>query len=128
MAAFNYSRQREAIVLNLRQRTDHPTAEMIYTDIRMQFPKLSLGTVYRNLTLLSDRGDITRLSALDGADRFDARTDRHDHFVCHSCGAVLDLPPSDYTALICNTQKTFPGLIEDCRVLYRGICVSCRKG
>ena len=47
-----YSRQRESIVNFLASRTDHPTAETIYQNIKKEFPNISLGTVYRNLSLL----------------------------------------------------------------------------
>ena len=56
MSNLKYSRQRESIKKQLMQRNDHPTADMIYTDIRKEYPNISLGTVYRNLALLSDLG------------------------------------------------------------------------
>ena len=71
MATLKYSRQRESIKENLMHRRDHPTADMIYTDIRKIYPNISLGTVYRNLALLSDLGEIRKLTVDGGADRFD---------------------------------------------------------
>jgi hypothetical protein len=56
MAELKHSRQRDYIRENLRHRTDHPTADMIYEDIRKGYPRISLGTVYRNLTLLAESG------------------------------------------------------------------------
>ena len=47
------SRQREAIRQCLTGRYDHPTAETVYMSIKDEFPNISLGTVYRNLSLLS---------------------------------------------------------------------------
>ncbi len=125
MTAHKYSRQREAILLNLRQRIDHPTADMVYEDIRREFPNLSLGTVYRNLALLSSLGEITRLGASDGPVRYDGRTDAHNHFVCRRCGAVIDLPASDFSSLLEGTQCGFSGRIEDCRIIFRGLCGDC---
>ena len=89
--ALKYSRQRESIKANLMHRTDHPTADMVYDDIRKIYPNISLGTVYRNLGLLSDLGEITRLATLTGADRYDGNTRPHSHFVCRKCGCVYDL-------------------------------------
>lgn len=54
--ALKYSRQRELIKNFLTGRRDHPTAEIVYRNVRQQNPNISLGTVYRNLTLLADRG------------------------------------------------------------------------
>ena len=57
-----YSRQRESIVNFLASRTDHPTAETIYQNIKKEFPNISLGTVYRNLSLLEEIGEIIKIS------------------------------------------------------------------
>ena len=66
-----YSKQREAIKSFLAGRYDHPTAETVYLGIKEEFPNISLGTVYRNLSLLSDIGEIQKLSTGIGPDRFD---------------------------------------------------------
>ena len=80
--ALKRSRQREMIKSFLMGRKDHPTADVIYSNLKQQDPNLSLGTVYRNLTLLSDMGEILRLRVGDGVDHFDADTPEHYHFVC----------------------------------------------
>ena len=79
--ALKRSRQREMIKSFLMGRKDHPTADVIYSNLKQQDPNLSLGTVYRNLTLLSDMGEILRLRVGDGVDHFDADTSEHYHFV-----------------------------------------------
>ena len=89
--ALKYSRQREAIKTFLMTRKDHPTADVVYENVRKEFPNISLGTVYRNLTLLSDMGELLRLRVGDGMDHFDATTEPHYHFICHGCGRVIDL-------------------------------------
>ena len=61
MTTMKYSRQREAIKRCLAERMDHPTAEMIYSDLREHDPRLSLGTVYRNLALLTELGEIKNI-------------------------------------------------------------------
>ena len=77
------SKQRDAIVAFLKTRKDHPTADMVYHEIRQTIPNISLGTVYRNLSLLSDRGEILRLSCDGKTDRFDADIRPHYHFICN---------------------------------------------
>ena len=74
MTALKYSRQRESIKDYLMHTNAHPTADMVYLHVKEQFPNISLGTVYRNLNLLSDMGEIIKISTPDGADRFDGRT------------------------------------------------------
>ena len=72
-----YSRQRESIKNFLMTRTDHPTAETIYENLRKEFPKISLGTVYRNLSLLTDIGENQTISTGVGPDRFDGNVSPH---------------------------------------------------
>ena len=88
MSTLKYSRQRESIKVCLQGRKDHPTADMLYTDVRKEFPNISLGTVYRNLSLLSELGEIKRLTTGDGPDRFDGDTSTHHHFICRKCQCV----------------------------------------
>ena len=82
MAALKYSRQRESIKEFLRSRTDHPTADTVYENLRQIYPNISLGTVYRNLSLLSDIGEIRKLTNFGSADRYDGRVAPHSHFMC----------------------------------------------
>ena len=82
MATLKYSRQRESIKEFLRTRKDHPTADVVYENMKLIYPNISLGTVYRNLSLLADLGEIKKLSSFAGADHFDGRTERHCHFMC----------------------------------------------
>ncbi len=60
MASLKYSRQRESIIQYLSATHSHPTADMVYMHVKEEFPNISLGTVYRNLNLLADIGEITR--------------------------------------------------------------------
>ena len=92
MKTLKYSRQRESIKACLMSRKDHPTADALYTSIREQFPNISLGTVYRNLNLLVELGEIRKLSCGDGTDHFDYDTSPHYHYVCRQCGRVMDIP------------------------------------
>lgn len=86
-----YSRQRERIRQLVQSTETHPTAEWVYDRLKGEIPGLSLGTVYRNLKLLSEQGEIARADLGDGIDRFDCRTENHYHFVCLSCGTIHDL-------------------------------------
>lgn len=123
--ALKYSRQREVIQDFLMTRKDHPTADVVYMNVRQQYPNISLGTVYRNLTLLSDMGEITRLRVGDGVDHFDADTSPHHHFVCTECGSVIDLDMEsiDYVTEI--AEKSFPGRIDGHVTYFYGLCDNC---
>lgn len=123
------SKQREAIKSYLMGQKNHPTADMVYTAVRQEFPNISLGTVYRNLTLLSDIGEILRLNIGDGVDRFDATTEPHYHFICRECGNVIDLDV-DAEALSRITTvaaKNFSGQIVGHTTHFYGLCENCCK-
>ena len=92
MKTLKYSRQRESIKACLMNRHDHPTADALYASIREEYPNISLGTVYRNLNLLVETGEIQRLTCGDGADHYDGVAAPHYHFMCRDCHQVYDVP------------------------------------
>ncbi|MBQ8627485.1 MAG: transcriptional repressor [Agathobacter sp.] len=119
------SRQRDAIRQNLMNRYDHPTAETVYMDIKKDFPNISLGTVYRNLSLLSDLGEIQKITTGVGPDRFDGNPRPHCHFQCRTCGDVLDIHFEHQQELTNHAAKNFPGVIEGNSIQFYGLCPSC---
>ena len=100
MAALKYSRQRESIKEFLRSRTDHPTADTVYENLRQIYPNISLGTVYRNLSLLSDIGEIRKLTNFGSADRYDGRVAPHSHFMCTRCNRVIDMQSDSLNGIL----------------------------
>lgn len=124
--AQKYSRQRELIKDFLCTRKDHPTADVVYMNVRQQFPNISLGTVYRNLTLLSGTGEIQRLRLGDGVDHFDADTSPHNHFVCTKCGCVQDLEMESISHIVETAGEHFNGRIDGHVTYFYGICGECR--
>ena len=71
MATLKFSRQRESIKQYLASTKEHPTADMVYMHVKEDYPNISLGTVYRNLNLLTDIGEALKITTPDGADRFE---------------------------------------------------------
>ena len=127
MQKIRYSKQREAIKSFLLNRKDHPTAEVVYINIKKEYPNISLGTVYRNLTLLSNIGEIVRLQTGDRVDHFDATTTPHYHFICKRCDNVIDLDIDEKTINDINKKanKTFNGKIDNHTMYFYGICKKC---
>ena len=123
--AVKYSRQRQIIYNFLMTRKDHPTADVVYRNVREEFPNISLGTVYRNLTLLADMGEIQRLQVGDGVDHFDADTSKHCHFICSNCSAVTDMQLDCLEELLIKAQQTFDGRIDRQSTCFHGVCGSC---
>lgn len=124
MAKLNYSRQREAILDFLCHTTSHPTAEEVYRHIQEIYPNISLGTVYRNLSLLVEHGQALRIQGED-CDHFDSNTRPHYHFVCDSCHHVYDVCISPSRSLELNAERCFPGKIRGHSVLFYGTCEKC---
>lgn len=126
MMTLKHSRQRESIKSYLSGRKDHPTADMVYTSLREEFPNISLGTVYRNLSLLVELGEIKKLTT-DGADRYDAVTEPHSHFICRRCGCVLDvMVPVEDPVRTVNEQWNL-GEVDECRIEFLGVCSRCKN-
>ena len=119
-----HSKQRDSIKEFLMGRKDHPTAAVVSDNVRRSFPNISLGTVYRNLTLLADIGEISRIHVGDGVDHFDADTSPHYHFICSECGCVrdLDMPGIDLDEI---ASRNFDGQIECHTVYFHGRCRDC---
>jgi len=122
-----YSRQRESIKSYLSCCHTHPTADAVYLAIREQYPNISLGTVYRNLSLLASLGEIRKISCGDGADRFDGDLRPHSHVVCTCCGIVQDLPGQPSESLMEFAESHYAGKIFGFQTIFQGICPDCLK-
>ena len=118
------SKQRQLILDAVMTRCDHPTADQIYLDVRAKDDRISRGTVYRNLGVLSENGQITDVK-VPAADRYDSRTDRHHHLFCKGCGRVFDAPlryHAEYDAQIA-AETGFQ--VSRHRVIFEGLCPEC---
>ncbi len=120
-----FSKQRECIRQNLLQRCDHPTAEMVYQDVKQALPNISLGTVYRNLILLTERGEILKLSMPDGPDRFDGNVCPHVHFLCKECGELSDLFVAEPESVFQQIVPGFKGEVHSGAIQLFGLCEEC---
>ena len=119
-----YSRQREAILLNLRSRCDHPDADEVYTSVREVYPNISLGTVYRNLRQLNECGEIICFS--DGKrERFDGDTRLHYHFICTACNTVFDIFSDEVSQFLLNAQGKLDCEIDRATMVLNGRSRSC---
>ena len=125
MGELKYSRQREAILEALILRHDHPTADTLYRALREDLPHISLGTVYRNLNLLTELGKIRKIRSDSGIEHYDAETHEHYHLVCRSCGKVLDLPMEAIRDLDRLAEQGGVGTVEGHALVFYGRCAEC---
>lgn len=120
------TRQRQLILDAVRARGDHPSADQIYLDVRSVDPKISRGTVYRNLHLLAESGELLEVAAPQ-AERFDCRLDFHHHLVCTGCGSVSNAPvPYDEAFDLAVAEKSGYAIRRHC-ITFEGICPECRR-
>ena len=121
-------RKRNAILSFLRQTKDHPSAEMVFNHLKQEIPDLSLGTVYRNLSMFKAQGEIISLGTVNGVERFDGNVEPHVHFICNGCDAVTDLPqiqvPEELNRQV---NEATGGQVETCNLTFTGLCKECKK-
>jgi Fe2+ or Zn2+ uptake regulation protein len=121
-----HSRQREVILGVVRSTMDHPTADWVYRHAQRQLPRISLGTVYRNLKRLAADGLIREIHTGDGLQaRFDGNTGRHYHIRCVACGRVHDLPVSVDSRLEEEAGRAMNYRILGHHMEVQGICPAC---
>ena len=85
------TRQLEQVFKAIQGDHTHPFADEIHRRVRKKLPRISLGTVYRNLQRLVEDGKIRTVLLGERVARYDPETSDHDHFICESCGRVIDL-------------------------------------
>lgn len=108
----------------LKDSTAHPSAEEVHLAMKANHPRVSFGTVYRNLNILVEQGEANRLESSRGRDRFDAQQPFHAHFRCDSCGKLYDLPMTPDRLVKEMTGKTGHE-ISGHNIEFYGICSSC---
>lgn len=104
----------------------HATADEIYEAIAKEHPNISRATVYRNLNLLSEAGEICKIEISGGADRFDHRCHDHCHFKCEKCGRIFDVDMDFITGLEKNIRDNHGFSFSGYEILFRGICPDCQ--
>lgn len=125
MAEQRFSHQREKIYQVVAASQRHPTAEMVYQQLKPEMPRLSLATVYRNLHQMAKEG---RLTELDGSvARFDATVNPHNHFHCRECGVMLDMKELPYDEVLDRLAAQHGWAAERHTLVFTGICPQCLK-
>ncbi len=120
-----FTEQRAAVYRFLAGTLEHPTADEVFTSVRVQIPDISLATVYKALETLVSCGLASKLSYGDGSARYDARTDDHCHSRCLRCGTVRDLPGDGASVPLPSVETGDGFLIQGFRVEVIGLCRSC---
>lgn len=120
------SKQRQIILDAVRARCDHPSADQIYLDVRAKDDKISRGTVYRNLGILSEAEEILNVK-VPTADRYDFRVDRHYHIYCTKCGKTFDAPIEYHHEYDEQVKEATGFKVMRHRLVFEGLCPECAE-
>jgi len=118
------TRQRRVVYESVKRSKRHPTADMIFDKVRKSLPNISLGTVYRNLSVLKEQGLLNELHGTDRKTHYDANLNPHAHFTCTKCGSIIDImgcPEIDWQSL----EELDGCSVDNQKIEFSGICSSC---
>ncbi|MCP4896471.1 MAG: transcriptional repressor [bacterium] len=120
------TKQRRFVFEAIKKAHRHPTADWVFDQVRIDMPKISLGTVYRNLNVLKNEGQLREILGTDRRARYEARMDPHGHFICLVCSEVRDV--EDVPAIEWEPLRDLVGCeVMEQRVEFRGLCPACRR-
>ena len=121
------TRQRRTIIRALEMVESHPTADEVYEAVRRELPRISLGTVYRNLDVLSEHGIIRKLEFGGSQRRFDGMPNNHYHLRCTGCGRLEDAPLAPLAELEESLKEVSDYEIVGHRLEFIGLCPKCKQ-
>lgn len=121
------TRQRRIILDELQAPNQHPTADAVYERVRCRMPNISLGTVYRNLELLTQAGFIRTLRLGGRQRRYDGGMHRHYHVRCMVCGKISDVAADRFDDLDAKASEICEFEIAGHELEFAGVCPSCRR-
>jgi len=125
---FRKSIQRDAILKVLDKKNYHPSVNEIYDILRINFPTVSLATIYRNVEQLCRMGKINQVAIGDGPAKYDGNTQKHTHIICQKCGKIediwIDMKIEDHI----NFKDKIPNfIVTSYEIDFYGICNKCNS-
>lgn len=123
-----HSKKRDAILDCIRGTKTHPSAEWVYQQLKPRIPDLSLGTVYRNISMFKADGTIQSIGTVAGLERYDGNTEPHTHFICTRCGKVIDLDHVELPKITLDeAETTAGGTVGSYQLQFFGTCRPCAE-
>ena len=119
--------QRSLVLEAVNKLRCHASADEVYDEIKKEHPTISRATVYRNLNLLAEMGQIRRLEIPGSADRFDHIPTNHCHVKCQVCGGVFDVDMDFVSGLERGIRDSHGFDFSGYDILFHGICPSCKQ-
>ncbi len=118
--------QRALVLDAVHTLRNHPTSADVYEVVRKEHPNISRATVYRNLNVLAEQGEVLRIEVPNGADRYDFLNTPHYHAICNKCGGVFDIDMPYQTDLASQVKNAHGFKIEGHEIIFNGICPTCQ--
>lgn len=125
-AAQRNTKQRALVLNTVRLLHNHPTSADVYKAVRKENPTISRATVYRNLGVLAEQGQVLHIEVAGGADRYDFRLDNHAHAICSNCGAVYDVELSGESPVLDEVADTHGFQVHGYALTFSGLCPNCQ--
>lgn len=123
-AGLRATRPRVLILDTLQRAGGHRSANEVHAFLAHSNTSLTRGTVYKvlsdlvaaELVMWADRGP--------GAALYEIADEWHHHFVCRSCGDVVDIP-CQVGSKPCLETELAGAEIDEAQVIIRGRCSEC---
>jgi Fur family peroxide stress response transcriptional regulator len=122
-AGLKLTPQRLALIKILKDNKNHPSADMIYEELKKKYPMVSFSTVYNILNVLKKIGEIKELTIAENKLYYDPNPDPHHHFLCEKCGQIQDI----YQDFRIRTEKINLHQVKKHQIYFYGICSDCLK-
>ncbi len=127
MSMVKRSKQRDAVLDAVKSTKSHPSASWVYSKVRETIPNISLGTVYRNLSMLAENNIIKKMELGLAEEHFDGNVDLHYHVVCKKCGKISDIESGPMDFINNMASENFEGDIYEHSIIFFGKCKNCKK-
>jgi Fur family peroxide stress response transcriptional regulator len=118
------SKKRDKVLEIVKATNIHPTADWVFHEVRKEMPNVSLATVYRNLNLLVESGELNEV-IYDGQLRFDANLKEHSHFICRVCKGIYDIGEEVVSTPRFKLPRGYD--VEDIKIDFYGVCPKCQS-
>ena len=119
--------QRALVLEAVQSLRNHPTSADVYERVCIKYPNISRATVYRNLGMLAERGDVLRVEVPNGADRYDYFNVPHYHAKCRVCGCLVDVDMPYDDEMVERVRETQGFRVENYDIIFSGICSACQS-
>ncbi len=128
-AGYRLTPQRRAICRVLADSEEHPSAQMIYDQLRDEDESFNLATVYNTLDILGELGAVSILGEVGAGDsvRYDGDIKPHVNLACLQCSKIIDIPSQHIDSLADEIKQESGYAVLGARVLYYGICPACQE-